>query len=190
MTVATSVWRIRSGVGMEGESLEPQLDKAQKALETALTEACGVDVHDVDTGELIRIEETLATAASAAKDAVSVRLKLRARRQADRRVADLADAPPRVIQRIFEDIRGKRWVVHAVQPTSPASERVALPEAFRSGWLTFESPDETRRVAPIPADWEDLPTDVLRDLCYKAPATPKRAATEPASTQIIKREKP
>jgi hypothetical protein len=38
------------------------LKQAQKAFETALDEACGVDLKQVDTGELIRIEETLALA--------------------------------------------------------------------------------------------------------------------------------
>ncbi|MGH7637811.1 MAG: hypothetical protein ACREOK_09165 [Gemmatimonadaceae bacterium] len=55
---------------MEMEPLQPALDKAQKALEVALEEACGLDLSKVDTGELIRIEETLVSAHRAAKDAV------------------------------------------------------------------------------------------------------------------------
>ena len=155
---------------MENELLQPQLDLAQKTLQKALAEACGIDLRDVDTGELIRIEETLATASKAAKDAVSVRLKLRERRKASRP----ADDAPRVTQRIFEDIRGKRWRVYAVYPSHASPERVALPEPFRDGWLSFEAADETRRVAPVPIGWEELPVDDLRQLCYKAPSTPKR----------------
>jgi hypothetical protein len=64
----------------DDESLQPKLERAQKALETALEEACGVDVRDVDTLELIHIDETLAVASQAAKEAVSVRLKLRMER--------------------------------------------------------------------------------------------------------------
>jgi hypothetical protein len=163
---------------MESESLQPQLDVAQHSLEKALAEACGVDLRQIDTGELIRIEETLATASKAAKDAVSVRLKLRSRRMREQRAP--ADDARRASQRIFDDIRGKRWHVYAVHPSIATAERVALPEGFRDGWLTFESADEMRRVAPIPEGWEELPIDDLRQLCYKAPATPKRARADAA----------
>lgn len=156
---------------METESLQPQLDLAQKALETALAEACGVDVRDVDTGELIRIEETLARASQAAKTAVSVRLKLRARRKQES--PPVPDDRP-ITQRIFDDYRGKRWHVFAVHPLSTRSDRVALPPEYREGWLTFESADEMRRVAPIPVGWEELPLEELRRLCHRAPSTPKR----------------
>jgi hypothetical protein len=167
---------------MESESLQPQLDLAQKTLEQALAEACGIDLHDIDTGELIRIEETLATASKAAKDAVSVRLKLRARRKQS--PARAPDMERRATQRIFDDIRGKRWRVYAVHPTHSTPERVALPEAFRDGWLSFETADETRRVAPIPVGWEELAIDELRQLCHKAPSTPKRI--NPADPKLFK----
>jgi len=62
---------------MHRDSLEPKLALAQQKLDTALEEACGVDVHKANTGELIRIEETLALAAEAAKEVVSVRLRRR-----------------------------------------------------------------------------------------------------------------
>ena len=164
---------------MESESLKPQLDFAQEKLEKALSDACGVDMRDIDTGELIRIEESLATASQAAKDAVSVRLKLRSYRKAEPRVAP-PDVPARARQRIFDDIRGKRWHVYAVHPSSAGAERVALPEGFRDGWLTFESAEEMRRVAPIPEGWDELPIDDLRQLCHKAPGTPKRASADSA----------
>jgi hypothetical protein len=65
---------------MRRDSLEPKLAQAQQALDSALEEACGVDVRKVNTGEMIRIEETLALAAEAAKEVVSVRLKRRGQR--------------------------------------------------------------------------------------------------------------
>jgi hypothetical protein len=160
---------------MESESLQPRLELAQKTLVKALADACGVDISDIDTGELIRMEETLATASRAAKDAVSVRLKLRARRK--QQSAQKTEVDTKITQRIFDDIRGKRWRVYAVHPSYPSPERVALPEPFREGWLSFESTDETRRVAPIPVGWEELPIEDLRQLCYKAPSTPKRIST-------------
>ena len=53
-------------------------------------------------------------------------------------------------------------------------ERASLPDSFRAGWLVFESDDELRRVAPIPEKWEELDTDTLRELCFKAPSAPRR----------------
>jgi len=159
-----------------------ELEQAQKALEVALDEACGVDVSKVDTGELIRIEETLAAARDAAKQAVSFRLKRRRERgsspadapEAMAVTADMSVPPDEITQRVFDDLRGKRWRAFAVNPTALSSESGAIPEAFRRGWLSFESADEMRRVAPAPANWQHLTIEELRVLCAKAPAAPKR----------------
>ena len=64
---------------MHRDSLEPKLEIAQRALDTALEQACGIDVRKANTGEMIRIEETLQIATNAAKEVVSVRLRRRAR---------------------------------------------------------------------------------------------------------------
>ena len=154
---------------METGSLQPALDEAQKALKLALDEACSVDLSEVDTGELIRIEETLANASQAAKDAVSLRLKRRARRGAKPQVE-----PEPITHRVFDDIRGKRWHTFAVQSSEATVERAGLPEAFRQGWLVFESSDEVRRVAPIPEKWAELSIDELRQLCFSAAGAPRR----------------
>jgi len=163
---------------MESQSLQPTLMQAQKALETALDEACGVDRKQVDTGELIRIGETLAVASSAAKEAVSVRLRLRSERvkkkQSAAKPAVASDADQPIAHRIFEDIRGKRWHAFAVQSSATAAVSVALPDSFRQGWLVFESSDELRRVAPIPERWDELSADDLRQLCHRAEASPRR----------------
>ena len=154
---------------METGSLQPALDEAQKALQTALDEACNVDLSEVDTGELIRIEETLAQASKAAKDAVSLRLKRRSRRAAQPQAE-----PEPITHRVFDDIRGKRWHTFAVLGSEATVERAGLPEAFRHGWLVFESTDEVRRVAPIPNKWEELSIEELRQLCYSAAGAPRR----------------
>jgi hypothetical protein len=73
---------------MHRDSLEPKLAHAQQALDKALEEACGVDVHKANTGEMIRIEETLEIARAAAKEVVSVRLRRRAQENGE------AEAPP------------------------------------------------------------------------------------------------
>ena len=163
---------------MESESLQPHLDEAQKALRVALDQACDVDLGQVDTGELIRIEETLALASKAAKQAVSVRLRMRKRREdgdaGPGKPAPSAEAASEISQRVFDDVSGKRWRVFAVHPSTPTAERAALPESFRQGWLSFEATDEMRRIAPIPPKWEDLPIEELRLLCYRANSAPKR----------------
>ncbi len=58
--------------------LRPRLEKAEEVVEQALDEVCaGPPPQQLDTGELIRVEETLAIAAEAAKEAVTLRRKLR-----------------------------------------------------------------------------------------------------------------
>ena len=163
--------------------LKPKLDQAQRALESALEEACGVDVRKVNTGELIKVEETLSAASEAAKQAVSVRLRMREERAKDpmraqprqeRRAEQQTPADESTNHRVFEDFRGKRWHAFAVQGSTETAERASLPDSFRAGWLVFESGDELRRVAPIPEKWEELDVDALREMCHKAPAAPRR----------------
>jgi hypothetical protein len=61
-----------------GLPLRPQLDRLQTKIDESLDEVCqSPTVKEVNTGELIRIEETLAIAAEAAKEAVSLRRRLR-----------------------------------------------------------------------------------------------------------------
>ena len=58
--------------------LRPQLSRIQERLQDSLEEVCEAPpVTQINTGELIKIEETLAIAADAAKEAVSIRRKLR-----------------------------------------------------------------------------------------------------------------
>jgi hypothetical protein len=164
---------------MEAQPLQPTLAQAQQALETALTEACGIDLKQVDTGELIRIEETLSEASAAAKAAVSVRLRLRSERVKRTEAGQAAVAPDSgddasIGHRVFEDIRGKRWHAFAVQGSPATVERASLPDSFKHGWLVFECPDEIRRVAPIPERWDELSTDELQKLCHSAEASPRR----------------
>lgn len=46
--------------------------------------------------------------------------------------------------------------------------RIMLSEGYGSGWLTFESLSEKRRLIPIPHRWEELSQGELRSLCDKA----------------------
>ena len=58
--------------------LRPQLERLENKITKSLGEVCAApSVRDVNTGELIKIEETLAIVAEAAKEAVSLRRRLR-----------------------------------------------------------------------------------------------------------------
>lgn len=153
---------------IDDDSLQPELDEAQRALMQALEEACASDIEKADTGELIRIEEQLDTASKAAKEAVSIRL--RQRTQGTK--ADETSKPGDAL-RLF-DAEGRRWRVFAVIPSAATTERKSLPERYRTGWLAFESAEEMRRVAPIPSGWTRLSIDELRAVWQTAEAAPKR----------------
>ena len=159
----------------EPEVLRPQLDRAERSLKRALDEVCNAEVTEVDTGELIRIEEVLAIANEAAKEAVSVRRRLRQSAPAQR--AD--EQPPQEesgpgAHREFDDQRGVRWMVFAVYPSSTRVARAGLRAPYQEGWLAFDSGVETRRLAPIPADWLHLQDSELEAACAQAELAPKR----------------
>jgi hypothetical protein len=52
--------------------------------------------------------------------------------------------------------------------------RIALPPRLAKGWIAFEHAEERRRVAPIPAGWEQLPELGLRELWRGAEHLPPR----------------
>lgn len=151
----------------EPEGLRPKLERAQDTLRDALDRACNADLDDADTGELIRLEEVLAIANEAAKEAVSVRRKLSQ--------AITADAPARTdtsrsqpTHREFEDGRGVRWIVFAVHPSTITAERTGFRAQYQNGWLAFDCGMETRRIAPIPDGWLEHSDEQLRSLCDQA----------------------
>jgi len=60
------------------KSLAPKLESLQEQLESTREEICDIPhVSKLSTGELIRVEETLAMAAEAAKEVVSIRRRIR-----------------------------------------------------------------------------------------------------------------
>lgn len=90
--------------------------------------------------------------------------------------------------REFIDPAGRTWKVWSVYPQyadrreahrqgipRPGGERrhheeprVQLDGPFRHGWLTFESANERRRLAPIPPGWDDGSDEALLRLCERA----------------------
>lgn len=151
--------------GKNSEALRPELARAQRKLEAALDDACDSDVKKADTAELIRIEESLAIAGAAAKEAISVRQRLRLERNREEKVFEN--------HRIFDDAKGARWDVFAVNPSSVTAGR-SLPDPYQRGWLSFDSAGELRRLAPIPDGWTKLSDEGLRQLCEKAEIAPRR----------------
>ena len=71
----------------------------------------------------------------------------------------------------FTDRAGRQW---RVWHTMPTAEVVAvLPDDWKAGWLTFESGEEKRRLAPVPEGWDRLRPERLELLCRVAkPPTP------------------
>lgn len=150
--------------------LEPTLERATATLRTALNEACGTDVGRANTGELIRVEEVLAIANEAAKEVISVRRRLRGERP---RVSAPAPAVETLSSRTFTDVEGRSWQVFSVHPSMRVG-KAAVRAAFAQGWLTFECGEETRRLAPIPDDWQTLDETALGALCGRAELAPHR----------------
>lgn len=91
--------------------------------------------------------------------------------------------------RNFRDEYGVEWDVWEVVPTmverrlarNPAAKRppgaerrkvqekrVLVPDGLQSGWLAFQSSSERRRLAPIPADWENMTAAELIELLHRA----------------------
>jgi hypothetical protein len=94
--------------------------------------------------------------------------------------------------RQFRDEVGMEWKVFLTPRGSDAVSREHyLPEAYREGWLVFESTQEKRRLAPVPADWETMPTESLVSLCGKAVPQTARArvpadSKSPAPTEALR----
>ena len=175
--------------------LQPTLERAESRLKSALDEACQTDVERVNTGELIRVEEVLAIANEAAKEAVSVRRRLRGqKRGASRRTSAPAASQPSIrdandpsgvsipadqsrMREVSDDDR-VRWTVFAVYPDSPGGapgRHTVVREPYRQGWLAFTSSTETRRLAPIPEGWLTASEADLVVLCKRAELAPRRA---------------
>jgi hypothetical protein len=162
-----------------------QLHAAQETLKETLEEACKTRVYGANTGELIRLEEMLAIADEAAKEAISIRRRRRretdqprpglgAAHQGTATLPTSSETAAPGAHRLFDDARGVRWDAFAIYPSTMTAARVRLPEPYQGGWLSFDSPDEKRRLSPIPDGWQSLPDDALRVLCGKAEIVPRR----------------
>ena len=86
-------------VSDEKDELRGKLDQAENRLQAALGEVCDdtpvTGVRKPDTGELIRIDQTLALASDAAKQAISLRRRLRAEKKKDQSKDDVPESSER-----------------------------------------------------------------------------------------------
>ena len=76
-------------------------------------------------------------------------------------------APQKGGYRQFRDSRGVEWSVWAIIPTTAAIVRTRS-QRWQSGWLLFESEKESRRLSPIPSNWQHSLDRELEGLCSKA----------------------
>lgn len=162
----------------ETEPLLTELREVERTLRTTLEEACGTDVTRADTGELIRVEEMLAIASDAAKQAISIRRKRKTsgeNKPVQRPNTD-TEVPLPSEHRLFTDDSGTEWTVRAFHPAERADARhTRLLGSYQQGWLSFECDVRKRRLSPIPEGWQALDDDSLRALCARAEeAAPRR----------------
>ena len=76
------------------------------------------------------------------------------------------------------DGAGVRWEVFEVQPGTHGRTAERMPEAFRSGWLCFQSATERRRLAPIPLGWQRWSEHELVGALGYGQRTPRRTPPE------------
>jgi hypothetical protein len=79
--------------------------------------------------------------------------------------------------REFTDANGVLW---KVWNTIPIATGVA--GSMQHGWLTFASSVERRRLAPIPAGWEDAAPDRLCRYCDEAERMARTTYLDPLLT--------
>jgi hypothetical protein len=72
--------------------------------------------------------------------------------------------------REFTDSSGVAWRVWNTRP----SISLLYGEALREGWLTFESPTQRRRLAPIPEGWEEMSEERLEVISRGATEVSRR----------------
>jgi hypothetical protein len=188
----------------EPEPLRPLLKAAQSDLARHLDEACEhEDVDEESTAQLIRLEESLTDAAQAAKQAVSLRRRLRSghgtaddgdsdpdtvvdRQHAVERRADTQSTPSSSEAsaiREFRDARGVAWRVWAVTPGQLHSDRPSTARLgeYSDGWLAFETDDgsQRRRLPHYPEDWAKRSNHALELLLDRADPVRPRRTSEP-----------
>jgi hypothetical protein len=77
--------------------------------------------------------------------------------------------------RDFTDSAGIAWRVWS---TTARAEGVYV-EAYKEGWLTFESANTRKRLAPIPRGWEEATGERLELMCRVAEVVRRTSGASP-----------
>jgi hypothetical protein len=107
-------------------------------------------------------QRTFADSDGTSWNVTAIQPQLTERRLSDRRAASNSIVDFRAERRREPDRRHVREV------------RAPVREGFERGWLVFDNGNEKRRLAPIPASWEQMTTHELRTLCARAARTLQR----------------
>lgn len=77
--------------------------------------------------------------------------------------------------REFTDSAGMPWRVWSTLPARGA----VFDDTLKGGWLTFESADTRKRLAPIPRGWEEASVEKLDLMCRAAEIVRRRTGSAP-----------
>jgi hypothetical protein len=80
--------------------------------------------------------------------------------------------------RTFTDAAGVEWEVWDVFPSTDVRH------TLQGGWLTFQSPTEKRRLAPVPLYWVNADDGELRRLLQTAKPVVDRLAAKPERSEM------
>ena len=171
----------------ETDPLASELSEVEQVLDRTLDEACAMrPASKARTDELIKADELLDAASEATKRAISLRRRRRVDREQPERSAraeraersELAEpvtagdaeaaASDFATHRFFADARGVQWDVFAVYPEAGIAVRAKLKGRYSEGWLSFNSETETRRLSPIPENWQSVSDEELARLAERA----------------------
>jgi hypothetical protein len=168
------------------------LREAEDELHTLLREACEAEARGVSTEsvtEIRQLEDSLLSAAMAARQVRTARRKLRrgeresapgaAPPASSTDISGSTDSSPDSTEvREFKDETGKRWRAWPVIPNltrHKAASRRSLGD-FQEGWICFEALDNSgrRRLPGRGRRWSDLPAEELPGLLGEAINVPGR----------------
>jgi hypothetical protein len=158
------------------DSLQKQLDDAEKELRRRLEDACEAEAKGVateSTEQIRELENTLLAAASAAKQTIAVRSQMTRPRTVEERGDNDA-----LGVREFTDDQGQPWRAWSVVPgqSRTSSTGGQFLGEFQDGWICFEGvKSSARRRLPYPrAKWPDIGDEELKGLLQQAIDAPIR----------------
>ncbi len=167
------------------DSLQKQLDDAENELRGKLEDACEAEAKGVSTKsteEIRRLEDDLLAAASAAKQTIAVRSKMKTANWEEPAGKDAVGV------RELTDHEGRPWRAWSVVPgqSRASSTGGQFLGDFQNGWICFEGLNSPlRRRLPYPrAKWPTIRDEELRHLLDQAIEAPIRVKKGGAQAPI------